>query len=132
MYGELYLPPESDHVNKKNGQFMKGHIPHNKGKKWSEWLDGRKQKKIIRIAMKNLKCNPNIGGWNKRQVIGIDKNDHWSVFESGDDAGRKFNINSRNIRRCCQTQKGNNTYYGIRFFWADDPKLNNILKDLKQ
>lgn len=31
--------------NKKNGRFLKNHKPHNKGKRWSEWMDGRKKKK---------------------------------------------------------------------------------------
>ena len=37
-YGELYLPPLRTGVNKLNGRFTKGHVPANKGKKWSEYM----------------------------------------------------------------------------------------------
>lgn len=71
MYGELRLPPEPvEKVNKKTGCFLKGHVPHNKGKKWSEWMDGRKQKKVKRIALQNLRPRPEIGGWNKNNASG--------------------------------------------------------------
>lgn len=62
---ELNLGIERPQYNPTNGQFLKGHIPHNKGKKWSEWMDGRKRAKVLRIAKKNLRGNPNIGGVNK-------------------------------------------------------------------
>lgn len=129
MYGELRLPPEPvEKVNKKTGCFLKGHVPHNKGKKWSEWKDGRKQKKVKRIALQNLRPRPEIGGWNKKQCIGIDKNGRWSVFESSNDAGRKLGLDGSLIRRCCRKQKGHHQTGGIRFFWADDPQVNQYLK----
>ena len=34
----MYMPPERVYKNPVNGQFLKGHIPHNKGKKWDEWV----------------------------------------------------------------------------------------------
>lgn len=41
---ELYLPPVLPDYNVKNGQFKKGHVPYNKGKKWSEYMTKRAQK----------------------------------------------------------------------------------------
>jgi hypothetical protein len=35
-YGELTLPPVWTGINKQTGRFLKGHVPANKGKKWSE------------------------------------------------------------------------------------------------
>ena len=38
-YGELTLPPVWTGRNRLTGRFLKGHVPANKGKKWSdnEW-----------------------------------------------------------------------------------------------
>lgn len=103
---ELYIPIERPQYNPVNGQFLKGHKPHNKGKKWSEWMDMRKAKKIIRIAKGNLKCRMDIGGWNKKPVIAKDENDvivGW--FESAVDAEKKTNICARNIRNVCNGRR---------------------------
>ena len=57
---------------KPNGRFVKGHVPHNKGKKWSEWMDGRKRRKVLKcLELGRIKGNPNIGGWNRKAVVGI-------------------------------------------------------------
>lgn len=37
-YGELTLPPVWTGINKQTGRFLKGHVPANKGKKWSEYM----------------------------------------------------------------------------------------------
>ena len=54
---ELYIPIERPQYNPTNGQFLKGHVPHNKGKKWEDYMDMRKAKRIVRIAKQNLKPN---------------------------------------------------------------------------
>lgn len=41
---ELYIPPERPERNLVNGRFLKGHTPHNKGKKWADYMDMRKAK----------------------------------------------------------------------------------------
>lgn len=36
---ELYIPIERPERNLVNGRFLKGHTPHNKGKKWADtWI----------------------------------------------------------------------------------------------
>ena len=37
-YGELTLSPVWTGINKQTGQFLKGHVPANKGKKWSDYM----------------------------------------------------------------------------------------------
>lgn len=99
---ELYLPPERPQYNPVNGQFLKGHIPHNKGKKWSDYMDGRKAKRVKRIATKNLRPRMDIGGWNKKPIVALDDNNNivaW--FESASEAQRKTGIASPNIRKAC-------------------------------
>ena len=75
--------------NPHTGRFLKNSIPHNKGKSWSEWMDGRKKRKIL----KNLqhKGNPNLAGANAKTIVGV-KNGKFCVFESSEDAGRKLEV----------------------------------------
>lgn len=98
MSWELFIEPKRKQYNPINGQFLKGHIPHNKGKKWSEWMDMRKAKKIKRIGMMNLHGRKDIGGWNACPIFAIG-NDGNTVgwFASSNDAERKTGICARNI-----------------------------------
>ena len=102
----------------KKGRFLKGHEPFNKGKKWSEWLDGRKARRIKRILLSYRQYNYKLGGWNKKQVVGISIEGKACVFESAEDASRKLGINGRNIRHCCEGKR--NLAGGIFFMWAEN------------
>ena len=103
---ELYIPIERPQYNPTNGQFLKGHVPHNKGKKWEDYMDMRKAKRVIRIAKQNLKPNMNIGGWNKKAVVAVDMEGNvvgW--FESAMDAEKKTGICKRNINSVCNGKR---------------------------
>lgn len=103
---ELKLPIERPQYNPTNGQFLKGHVPHNKGKKWEDYMDMRKAKRIKRIATQNLRPNMNIGGLNKKAVVCVD--DEGNVlgwFSSACDAERKTGICARNIRNVCNGKR---------------------------
>ena len=47
-YGELTFAPEYKGINKKTGQYLKGHTPANKGKRWDEYMGKRAQKRFYR------------------------------------------------------------------------------------
>ncbi len=113
---ELYLPPPPAIKNKQTGHFLKGHTPHNKGKKWDEFLSKEHQKQ----ALKNLsrKGNPNLAGWNKKEVIAIKNGKIFGVFKSANDAGRKLNLIASNIRLCCRGKR--KRCGGIYWFWEAD------------
>jgi hypothetical protein len=117
---ELYLEPIRPKYNPKNGRFLKGNVPHNKGKKWTDYMDMRKARKVKRIGMMNLRGRSDIGGWNKRQVIGI-KNGQFFVFESATKAAKILEIERRNISHCC---KGKRKHCGgFRWFFEKDYHL---------
>lgn len=101
---------------RKNGRFVKGMTPHNKGKKWCEWKDGRKARRVKR----NLTHpgNPTLPGWNKKQVVGISIDGKAYIFESSKDVERKLGVQSRNVRKCCEGKR--NLVGGIFFMWADN------------
>lgn len=103
---ELTLSPERPQYNPTNGQFLKGHTPHNKGKKWEDYMDMRKARRIKRIACKNLRGRKDIGGWNKKPIVAIDKDGNilgW--FNSASEAEQKTGIFASNIRNVCHGKR---------------------------
>lgn len=121
-----------NYYNRQNGQFLKGHIPHNKGKKWTDYMDMRKAKKIIRIGKKNLvPGNNNIGGWNKKKVVMVTPKGNRAVFESATDAAEKMGLIRRNISHCCE---GKRRRCGGRwwFFFDDDRWITQLRKIQKE
>lgn len=103
---ELYIPMERPTRNPTNGQFLKGHVPFTKGKKWEDFMDMRKARRIKRIAMSNLRPNMHIGGWNKKAVVAVDNDGNivgW--FSSANEAERKTGICGRNIRNVCNGKR---------------------------
>lgn len=89
---ELYLPPKRPERNKK-GQFVKGLVPHNKGKNAKEYVS---PESLVRMLSTLKKGN---GGNNKKPVIAMDDTGEvvgW--FESTVDAARKMGVTSASIR----------------------------------
>ena len=110
--------------NPHTGRFLKNSIPHNKGKSWSEWMDGRKKRKIL----KNLqhKGSPNLAGANAKTIVGV-KNGKFCVFESSEDAGRKLGIFARNIRSCCHKKR--KTCGGWNWFFENDNEWIKLINN---
>ena len=115
---------ERKNFNPFNGQFVKGITPHNKGKKWNEWMDQNKQEQVLKNLHRN--GNPNIGGNNARKIIGI-KNGKFCAFESSKDAERKLKINSRNIRSCCHKKR--KFAGGWQWFFENDNEWIKLIED---
>ena len=97
---ELYIEPERPQVNPTNGNFLKGHVPFNKGRKMAEWMDGRKIKRVLRVGIKNLHGNPNFGGWNRKTVI-LYTESGIKAFPSSVQCAEYLHMNARNVRRAC-------------------------------
>ena len=112
---ELYIPPERPERNLVNGRFLKGHTPHNKGKKWADYMDMRKAKRIKRIGVKNLVRNYRISGWNAKPVVAIKDDELVGIYPSASEAGRKAGICGRNIISCCSGKRKHAG--GYQWFW---------------
>ena len=127
---ELYLPPILPERNAK-GQFYKKHIPHNKGKKWADYLDARHYDKILKcLEIGQKKGRPSIGGWNRKKIVGV-KNGKCGVYDSSCEAERRLGIIARNIRKCCRKER--NHAGGIRWFYFDsDEWIKYIDNSTKQ
>lgn len=121
---ELYLEPKKVNKNALTGRFIKGSIPHNKGKKWSDYLPVETQKKILSGLRRN--GNSKIGGLNAIPVVGI-KNGKTRFFKSGKQAGETLGIHQRNINSCCHKKRKTAGGYEWYFFkdndWIEEIKI---------
>nr|DAQ28689.1 MAG TPA: PROTEIN/DNA Complex catalytic motif, Helix-turn-helix DNA [Caudoviricetes sp.] len=122
---ELYIPPERPTRNLVNGRFLKGHTPFNKGKKWSDYIDDRKRRKMLRGLELGRKGNPNIAGSNAKQVVAIKDGQLFAIYSSSNDAGRKTGICSRNIRSCCSGKR--KSAGGYQWFWESGDKWLDLI-----
>ena len=136
--------PKTDR-NLKTGRFIKGMTPHNKGKKWADFMDVRKQKKVLKQALKNLEtarwlghCGK-AGGRNKKPIIAVFDNGEWLIFPEGKSAAKWCGGYRCNINRCCRenerttlTKSGkvndNHKYLGVRWYFESDDKWTNKIR----
>jgi hypothetical protein len=123
---ELYLPPLRSNRNRPNGRFLKGCIPHNKGKKWADYMDMGKAKGVLDNLKKYRQAgNPKMYGWNKRKVIGIKDRKIVAVFESAEEAARKLSISASAIRNCCLGRSRRSL--GVSWYYEDsDEWLSSV------
>lgn len=96
---ELYLPAERPSRNPTNGRFLKGRIPHNKGKKMTDYLDEETAKRLRAIGIANLKPNAKFAGWNKKAIIALEGEKVVGWFPSAEEAARKVGVSPSAIRK---------------------------------
>ena len=136
--------PKTDR-NLKTGRFLKGMTPHNKGKKWADYLDERKQKKVMRIALQNLETARRLGhcgtagGRKKKPIIAVLDNGEWLIFPESKAAAAWCGGLRDNICRCCRenerttlTKSGKvndeHKYLGVRWYFEYDDKWTNKIR----
>lgn len=94
-----------------DGRFTKGFKPHNKGKKWSEWMSEEGQKKVL--ASQKHYGRKDIGGCNKKEIIMTDSNGKEWYFESAVKCAEKIGGYPTNICKCCHGKR--KTHKGFTF-----------------
>lgn len=130
---ELRVSDKPLQRNPLNGRFLKGHTPANKGKKWSEYMSKRAQRRA-RKGWKNLELHRPRGGPGRpdKPVIAVNDTGKWLYFPSVAEVGRQMGIRKENILRCCRYNQArkqghngnvntNHKYKGIRFYFESDP-----------
>lgn len=136
--GSLYVPTDWTHINPRNGRFMKGHEPHNKGKKWEEYLPKKSQRRMKK-GWKNLdkyrNCNgrPDTAGRSRKMVVAVRNNGKYHIFDFVGAAAEWLGGRRENIGRCCRNNQERHVnqktgkvntdhqYKGIRWYFASDP-----------
>lgn len=134
-YGELYIPPIPKTRNAVTGQFLKGNVPYNKGKKWSEYMDKRAQKRAAK-GWKNLdryrpNQRPDNAGRCRKAVIAVEDDGTWYMFNYLGAAAEALGGSRENIGRCCRFNANrlklrngkvntDHKYNGYRFYFESD------------
>ena len=144
-YGELTLPPERKPYNPTNGYFLKGHVPHNKGKKWSDYMGKRAMKRAAK-GWKNLdKYRPtkrsDLAGRCRKAVVAVTDDGRWFYFSYLGPAAEWVGGNRENVGRCCRSNQAkkvckhdwrpgqpkgasrvntDHKYKGVRFYFESD------------
>ena len=139
------MPPVRTGINKKTGRFMKGHVPANNGKKWSEYMGKRAQKRAAK-GWKNLykhrpKTRPDTAGRCRKQVVAVMDDGSWLLFPYIGPAAEWVGGSRENVGRCCRENQAkkvckhdwrpgqskgaspvntDHKYMGIRFYFESD------------
>ena len=133
-YGELNLGTVYTGRDLRNGRFLPGCVPYNKGKKWSDFMPKRSQRRSAK-GWKNLELyrhRPPNAGRARKLVIAITDGGGWTILPSVKSAGEFCGGNSENVGRCCRLNalheaNTNHRYMGYRFYFeSDDIWINKI------
>ena len=149
-YGELTLPPIWTGRNNVTGRFLKGHVPANKGKKWSDYMGKRAMKRAAKgwanVLSHRPKSRPDTAGRCRKQVIAVMDDGRWFHFAYIGDAAKWVGGSRENVGRCCRCNQSrkrlkkpwghpsdkvntDHKYMGIRFYFESDnvwtTKINN-------
>lgn len=130
-YGELNLGPSYQPDTK----FQKDNRPHNKGKKWSEWMSKRGQRNSRKGWQNIIKHRPRKrsekAGRKKMPIIAVLNDGSWLLFSYSVMAARWCGGRRENVCRCCRdnqerrvNKKGevntDHSYRGARFYYECD------------
>lgn len=136
MGHELYIPPERKDYNLKNGRFLKGHVPFNKGRTWKEWMSKRGRKRSSK-GWSNLDkyrptARPDNAGRCRKAVIAVTDDGRWCWLPHSGKAGKWIGGNRENVARCCRCNlirhvnrktgavNTDHKYKGVRFYFESD------------
>ena len=122
---ELYIPPKKVNRNPINGRFVKGCIPHNKGKKCEDYMDDDAVSRFKEKARETLNKNRIDSPKRSKAVIGI-KDGKSTYFESMVQAGNILGVKPTNISMCCHKKR--KSVAGYRFFLFEDDEWTKLIK----
>lgn len=140
MNYELYIPEPI----KPRGRFPKGHIPHNKGKRWDDFAGKRAQKRMAK-GWKNVqeyrpKKRPDTSERCRKPIIAVFDDGTWKHFLWAGSAAEQLGCRRDNINRCCRFNherhrnhftgdvNTDHRYMGVRFYYEDDEIWINKIK----
>lgn len=134
--GELVLVDRPAGRNAVTGRFMKGHVPANKGKTWSEYMGKRAQKRAAKgwanLEKYRPKSRPDTSGRCRKQVIVVDDDGRWWHCSDAVSAARRIGGRRENVGRCCRENQSrrvnrktgavntDHKYMGYRLYFEED------------
>ena len=130
---ELTFSPERPNRNLKTGRFMPGAKPHNKGKRWDEYMSPRGQE-TAKIGWENLKCEHKrspLSGKTPTPIIAIVR-ERPVFFPTIEAAARRIEGLPQSVHRCAHDNRArtinrrngsintDHRYKGVRFYYESD------------
>ena len=132
-------------INRLTGQFLKGHVPANKGKTWDEYMSKRAQKRAANgwknVEIYRPKKRPDTSGRQRKRTVVVTDDGRFKIFADIKEAAKWLGGGRENIGRCCRQNmskkvckhdwrqgqpKGasrvntDHKYKGYRFYFFDD------------
>jgi hypothetical protein len=115
MSTELYIPPvrpKPKRYNPANGQFLKGHEPTNKGKRWDEYTSKSAQRRSakgwVNLDKYRPTSRPDTAGRCRKPIVALTDDGKFRVFKDSPSAAEWLkrytgeSCNRENIGRCCR------------------------------
>ena len=130
---ELTFSPERPNRNLKTGRLMPGARPHNKGKRWDEYMSPRGQE-TAKIGWENLKCEHKrspLSGKTPTPIIAIVR-ERPVFFPTIEAAARWIEGLPQSVHRCAHDNRArtvnrrngsintDHRYKGVRFYYESD------------
>ena len=144
MSYELYMPQTCEGRNMVNGRFLKGHTPHNKGKKWADYLTKRQQRRCAKgwanVISHRPKSRPDTAGRCRKAVIAVMDDGTWKVFPYLGMAAECVGGCRENIGRCCRLNENpsvnkktgklntDHQYKGVRWYFESDSQWTQKIR----
>ena len=124
-YGELQLGPVYTGRSVQTGRFLKGHVPANKGKKWSEYMTKRSMRRSAKgwanlDKHRNKNGRSDVAGRSRKQVVAVMDDGRWLVFPYLGAAAEWLGRGKRvNIGRCCRQNQSRRL---LKYTWRPGQK----------
>lgn len=137
MNHELYLAPPRPTQNKVTGKFLPGLTPHNKGKKWGDYMSKEGQRRAAKgwknlDKYRNKNGRPDNAGRCRKRVVAVLDDGRFRIFDYLAPAAEWVGGRRENVGRCCRcnesttilrkgehkgTINNDHRYLGVRFYF---------------
>lgn len=117
---ELYIPIERPTRNLVNGRFLKGAVPHNKGKSMKYHSKKAKRRSVNNLIKGRGAWHKTGAGMNRKSVVAIKNRQLFGVFPSIQDASRATGISPSLISYICNKKPGKHKACGFEWFFEND------------
>lgn len=117
---ELYIPPERPARNLVNGKFLRGSVPHNKGKRMKYHSKKSKLRSLNNLVKGRGLGHKTGAGLNRKSVVAIKDGKLCGVFPSIQVAGEITDVNPASISRVCNKKPCCHMAGGFQWFFEND------------
>lgn len=126
---ELYIESIKINRNPITGKFLKGAVPHNKGKTWESYTTEEVRSKALENLKKGRGSWHKIGaGMNRKSVVAVKNGKLCGVFNSIQDASVKTGVSASLISYICNKKARKHSAGGFKWFFESDNSWCDLIK----